>query len=153
MMLAPSARAAPDSPVCTAPGALPPELAAWAVPGTRVASGKLTLGVAAQVTLLPTPAVTFALPPQKPGTPDSFGATLPFDVAQRGIYRVVLGARAWIDLVGPDGTAVASVAHSMGPVCTGIRKMVDFALEPGRYRVQLSGNDRPEITVMVIRQR
>jgi hypothetical protein len=69
----------------------------------------------------------------------------------RGTYRVVLGSRAWIDLVTARGTPVPSAAHSMGPACTGIRKMVDFALGAGSYTIQLSGNAEQAISVLVIR--
>jgi hypothetical protein len=52
--------------------------------------------------------------------------------------------------VGKDGAGVISSAHGHGPDCTGIRKMVDFALTPGRYTVQISANAAPQITVMAL---
>jgi hypothetical protein len=138
---------------------LPPELTAWSMlawhnaaasPAT-LAAARLTVGETARVTLLQTPAVAYPLHPEKPGGADSFGGLLQLVVPARGTYRVVLGSRAWIDLVAPGGAAVQSVAHSMGPACTGIRKMVDFTLAPGSYTVQLSGNADNASTVLVIR--
>ena len=149
--------AAEDMPVCTAQGVLPAELAAWASPVARDAAAgvpgtALVLGQAARVTLLQTPSVTFPLRPEKPGGSVSFGGVLQVVVAQRGTYRVALGSPAWIDLVSATGKAVESLAHGHGPACTGIRKMVDFVLEPGAYTLQISANGSPDSEVLVIRQ-
>jgi hypothetical protein len=114
-------------------------------------SARLTVGETARVTLAQTGSVTYPVHPEKPAAADSFGGLLQLVVPARGGYRVVLGSRAWIDLVAPGGRAVDSVAHSMGPPCTGIRKMVDFTLEPGTYTVQISGNAEPATSVLVIR--
>ena len=159
MATAQSALAAEDAPVCTAPGTLPPGLLAWTMLAYRdaatgpatVAAARLTLGEAARVTLPGTAAVTYPLHPEKPGTPDSYGGLLQFVITARGTYRIVLGSRAWIDVVTAKGVGVASAAHAMGPACTGIRKMVDFALAPGTYTLQLSGNAETAVSVLVIR--
>lgn len=136
--------------------ALPPELAGWSssVPRTAATSAgatsraSLSLGQAAQLRLMPTAAVRYALPPEKPGKPASHGGLASFTVATPGTYRVALGAGAWVDVVR-DGKAVASVAHGHGPACSTIRKMVDFKLTPGRYLLQVAGNADPVIPVMV----
>ncbi|HEX8555674.1 MAG TPA: homogentisate 1,2-dioxygenase, partial [Sphingomonas sp.] len=73
-----------------------------------------------------------------------------FRVASAGTYRVALDSAMWIDVVA--GTAaIASTTHGHGPACSGVRKMVDFALRPGRYVIQLSGSAKPQAVVMVAR--
>ena len=44
-----------------------------------------------------------------------------------------------------------SGAHAPGPACSGIRKTVQFPLQPGRYVIQLSANGDPTIAMMVSR--
>ena len=46
---------------------------------------------------------------------------------------------------------IASTAHGHGPICTGIRKMVDFPLERGRHVLQIAGSPGSTIPVMVAR--
>jgi len=153
------ARAEPAPPTCTAQGKLPPQLSAWTMLAYRNAAtgaaglsdAQLKVGETARVTLLLRQAVAYPLQPEKTAAPDTFGGLLQFVVPAQGSYRVVLGSRAWIDVVAPDGKAVASGAHSMVPPCTGIRKMVDFTLAPGAYTIQLSGNPEPATSVLVIR--
>lgn len=136
--------------------ALPPELAGWSssVPRTAATSAgaasraSLALGQSAQLRLTATPAVRYAIPPEKPGTPASHGGMASFTVAKPGTYRVALGAGAWVDVVR-EGKALASIAHGQGPACSGIRKMVDFELTPGRYLLQVAGNADPVIPVMI----
>ena len=48
-----------------------------------------------------------------------------------------------------DGKSVLSTAHAPGPACTGIRKTVQFPLQPGKYVLQISANADPAIDVMV----
>ena len=40
-------------------------------------------------------------------------------------------------------------AHAPGPACTGIRKTVQFPLQPGHYVLQISANADPTIAVMI----
>lgn len=144
----------PDCAVTTP--TLPPELAGWSSSAPRTAANSagaasrasLSVGQAAQLRLLPTSTVRYALPPEKPGKPASHGGLASFTVATPGTYRVALGAGAWVDVVR-NGKAVASVAHGHGPACSTIRKMVDFKLTPGRYLLQVAGNADPVIPVMV----
>jgi hypothetical protein len=42
-----------------------------------------------------------------------------------------------------------STAHAPGPPCTGIRKTVQFVLQPGGYVLQISANADPDIAVMI----
>jgi len=159
-VLAPQlAYAAEDAPVCTAPGTLPADMASWAIPVARHAAAtvaelgtaNLPLGQAAKVRLQQTPAVTYPLRPAKPGGSVSYGGLLQLTVATHGSYRVALDSPAWIDLVTPANTAVDSFAHGHGPACTGIRKMVDFVLEPGTYTLEVSATGSPDGEVIVLR--
>lgn len=138
--------------------AVPPtgELAPWSSPrplsagtGARGAPG-LAIGQAASVTLRPTPQVRYALRPEKPGGSVSYGGLIDVQVAETGTYRVALSSGAWIDLV-KDGKSVTSTAHGHGPACSGVRKMVDFPLQPGHYTLQLGANGAPDIKVLVAR--
>jgi hypothetical protein len=140
---------------CPAPIAPTGPLAPWSAP-TPIRAGAdgahataLTGGKAALVDLLPTPAVTYPLPPEKPGGAESHGGVLALDVAQAGTWRVALGAGAWLDVVGADG-AQRSTAHAHGPTCSGIRKMVDFALKPGHYILQISASGAARVEVLAV---
>lgn len=142
------------------PAALPPELAGWpdrtpltaATKASRptLAPAQLALGKAVDLALRPTPEVAYPLRPAKPGGTVSHGGLAGFAVTEAGTYRVALGAGAWIDVVR-GGKAAESTAHGHGPACSGVRKMVDFALTPGRYILQIAGNGTPTIPVMVTR--
>ena len=143
---------------CTAP--VPPkgELAPWLSPvplssaGRENRSGRvqLAIGQAASLELLRTPEVHYPLRPEKPGGSVSYGGLARIDVRVAGTYRVALGSAAWIDLV-QGRKAIPSTAHGHGPDCTGIRKMVDFRLMPGRYTLQIAANGEPQTTVLVAR--
>ncbi|HEX4272840.1 MAG TPA: hypothetical protein VHZ32_15725, partial [Rhizomicrobium sp.] len=58
------------------------------------------------------------------------------------------GAGPWIDVL-KDGAAVTSGVHGPGPACSGIRKTVQFPLQPGRYVIQISANAGDSVPVMV----
>lgn len=122
---------------------LPKSLQGWAhemsAPRTLDASGH-----AWSLTLAPNATVKFAVPPEKPSSPDRFGGVFPFHIARSGKYAVALGAGAWIDVV--KGTkAIASASHQHGPQCSTIRKIVIFDLLPGDYTLQISGSATPKI--------
>ena len=154
---APPAAAAPQCRVVAPP---PAELRAWTAPRAMQAAASvdhsartsLPIGQAARLALTPTPQVAFPLAPKKPGDAESFGGLVGIDVAEAGTYRVALGTAAWIDLTRSD-QAEPSIAHSHGPPCTGIRKMVDFALTPGRYTLQIAANQQSETTILIVRLR
>jgi hypothetical protein len=164
---APSAPATPDrtpSPMaCSSdPVDLPPELSAWnkrrpllAARDTRSLSGaKLTIGKAIEGGLRPAAEMRYAQKPEKPGGSTSFGGLYTFAVAEKGDYRVALGSAAWVDVVRAgakkgDGTVMKSTGHGHGPDCSGIRKMVDFKLQPGTYLVQLSGSAAARLPLLV----
>jgi hypothetical protein len=146
------------APACAVPVAPSGELAPWSSPVALDAAGdaaglraaRLPVGQAARVTLLATPVVKYSLRPEKPGGSVSYGGLLGVDIARAGTYRVALSSGAWIDMV-KQGKAETSVAHGHGPECTGVRKMVDFALTPGSHTLQLGANGDAQITVLVAR--
>lgn len=151
--------AQPAPPVCPADAEpLPASLAGWttkaparaATDAAGLATATLLPGKAVNLSLRSTPEIRYALRPERPGGSVSHGGMVGFAVPEAGTYRVALGSPAWIDLV-QDGKALESVAHGHGPACSGIRKMVDFALEPGRYTLQIAGNGSSEVAVMIAR--
>jgi hypothetical protein len=147
-------QAAPACPVVPVP--LPAGLEGWVVAkpvpaaakADDLAGAQLVIGERADVRLLPAPQIAYATPPEKPGKAESHGGMLGFTVQAAGTYRVALGAGAWIDVL-LDGKAVAATAHAHGKPCSSIRKMVDFALTPGRYVLQVSGNPAPTVSLML----
>ncbi|MEZ5734231.1 MAG: hypothetical protein R3E09_00270 [Novosphingobium sp.] len=143
---------------CAAAAPLPPALAGWAEPSPLkaasdeqgLAQSNVVPGRAVELTLVPTPEVRYLIRPEQPGGSVSYGGLVRFVVDEAATYRVALETAAWIDVVR-DGVAAASVAHGHGPDCSGIRKMVDFALEPGSYVLQIAANGVPSVRVLVTR--
>ncbi len=142
---------------CPATPLVPPAtMAAWsATPASMIAAADpddrrimpLPIGRRVTVKLLSVDSVDFAVAPQGKA-PGREGGLLLLEAPAPGRYRVLLSAAAWIDVIGPGGP-VASIGHGHGPECAGIRKAVEFALEAGRYTVQLSGAQAGTIGVMV----
>jgi hypothetical protein len=144
-------------PQCGATPVAPPvELAGWSVAqpikaATSVeASGSAQFmpGKAADLALAPTLEVKYAIRPEHPGGSVSSGGIAAIQIERAGTYRVAIDSGAWLDLIA-NGKSLESVGHGRGPACTGIRKMVDFKLEPGRYLLQIAGNGTPRIRVLV----
>lgn len=143
--------------ICPAtPPPLPPVLAGWRQSGGSILAAHraddrradpLPIGRRVEVKLLSEQSVEYDAPPNGKA-PGREGGVLIVAVPTPGRYRIVLSAAAWIDLVGA-GNAIASVGHGHGPDCSGIRKMVDFDLQAGRYTLQLSGAQAGTIGVMV----
>ena len=146
------------APKCTSVIAPPPALAGWsakqdlasAIKADELAQAALTPDHAATVALHPTREVSYIAQPEKPGGSAQTGGMLAVTITTAGTYQVNLSSGAWIDLL-KDGAAVISSAHAPGPACTGIRKTVQFPLQPGRYVLQISANADPTIQVMVSR--
>lgn len=154
---APAPAQQPSTPRCEAPAILPKGFESWQAPVplaaaagmADVAGAAIAPGVAARLTLKANAALQLAAPPGKPATTDSFGGMVRFHVDRAGTWQVALGGPAWLDLV-QDGVATQSVAHSHGPDCTGIRKIVSYTLQPGDYVLQLVGSGTPEMTALVL---
>jgi hypothetical protein len=141
-------QAAPAAaPVCTTTVAPPAGLEAWSVaPG--MTADAIAPGKNVALTLDPIDKVTFPLAPDRKPVAGTFGGVFHVAVATAGTYRVALQNGAWIDLVR-DGKSLTSVAHTEGVPCSGIRKIVDFALQPGVYTLQLSGAKTAQMRILI----
>ncbi len=130
---------------CTAMDAtLSAPLAGWTAPGTAA-----TLDPGKAVTLKAADAATLSSLPKdaKPGG----AAAIDFRVATAGSYGIALDQAGWIDVVpGAGGASLKSVAHGHGPECSTIRKIVRFQLQPGSYRLVLTGLKKPDARVMLV---
>lgn len=75
-----------------------------------------------------------------------------FRIETAGRYGVALDQRGWIDVVPgvAGGEALKSTAHGHGPECSSIRKIVRFDLQPGLYRLYLTGLDQPRAKTMLV---
>ncbi len=135
---------------------IPAGLAGWsnrtpmtaANDAASVGQANLVPGVAVDLALAGTPAVQYVVRPSHPGGSVSHGGMAGLVIATAGTYRVAIGSGAWVDLI-KDKTSLESVGHDHGPNCSGIRKMVDFALQPGSYILQVAGNGEARIPVLV----
>ena len=144
---APVATATPAR-VCTATVAPPAGLEAWNTI-SAITMGPIAIGKGTGLMLQPIDKVVFAPAPGLSPKPGTFGGTYQFNVTTADTYRIALGAGAWIDVVG-GGKIIESVAHTEGPACSGIRKIVDFTLVPGRYVLQLSGAKEAPTRVLIV---
>lgn len=139
---------------------LPDALKSWAepVPVTAAATPQeldsvmLTAGKAVAARLRSTAEMQYVVRSEQPGGKVSSGGMFMFDVPAAGTYRVMLGSRAWLDVV-QDGKTILSSGHHHGPACSGIGKMVDFPLAAGRAVIEVSGSGsgKPDMTLMVLR--
>ena len=133
-------------PSCATTPPAPGFAAGQAPMATAVAPGQPV-----ELQLKPAETVGFAPPLARPPAPGSHGGAFPLTIRAAGSYRILLGAKAWID-VARDGATLASTAHDHGASCSGIAKSVTFALEPGAYSLQLSEVASRAITVQVKRE-
>ncbi len=148
--------AAPD---CSKPAPLTGELSGWSAkaPVTSAANeaglsgAALAIGKSHEAKLLKTPQVAYVLQPEKPGGSVSNGGLFSFTAETAGTYRVALSTAAWIDLI-EDGQALKPATFGHGPDCSGIRKIVDFQLKPGKHALQISANADPKMVLMVTKK-
>ncbi|MDB5681844.1 MAG: homogentisate 1,2-dioxygenase [Sphingomonas bacterium] len=149
LQAAPAPVATPAAaPVCTATVAPPTGLEAWSTV-SAITMGPIAVGQGTGLMLQPVDKVAFALAPGRPAKSGSFGGVYQFNIATAGTYRIALQAGAWIDVVR-DGKSLESIAHTEGPACSGIRKIVDFTLAPGRYALQLSGAKEAPMRLLIV---
>lgn len=129
---------------CTAMDAnLPAGLAGWTAPGEGFVVGKsvtVTAADAASIKGLPAGS--------KPGG----AVVLGFRVETAGSYGIALDQGGWIDVIpgAAGGEPLKSVKHGHGPECSTIRKVVRFDLQPGLYRLTLTGLTQPKARVMLV---
>lgn len=136
------------APACTAEAPPPAGLEAWKVI-SAISLATVEIDKTTGTMLQPSDKVRFVLAPERAPAAGTFSGVLRFTVATPGTYRIALSAGSWIDVVR-DGKTVASVAHTEGPACSGIRKIVDFPLQPGTYALQLSGAKGEEMRVLIV---
>lgn len=149
---------AQDAPACPPGQVTPPpaEFGRWGdaqplVAATTPAEARrmvVPLGTARKLALAFGSTVQYAAPPERPDAGAGKAGMIAFDIGKAGVYRVALSAGPWIEVVH-DGKTAKSVAHGHGPACSTIRKIVDFQLTPGRYILQLTASDTPEVTAMI----
>ena len=156
--MAPVPALADDGAACPTKPVLPAPLGGWtaetggegvAAADPADASVPLALGRRVRLALFPSETIAFAAAPEKVPGKNGMGAVVAIDVAKAGKLTVALGQGAWIDLLR-EAAAVPSTGHGHGAACSGIRKMVDFAVVPGRYLLQVSGAAAEEIDVMAV---
>ncbi|WP_260582748.1 homogentisate 1,2-dioxygenase [Sphingopyxis sp. PET50] len=93
--------------------------------------------------------LTYWTPPERAADAGKYGGMVPVSVEREGRLIVALDRGAWLDLVR-DGTIVPSAAHGHGPACSGIRKMVEYEVTPGRYLLQISNAPESSIRAMAV---
>ncbi|AYJ85499.1 homogentisate 1,2-dioxygenase (plasmid) [Sphingomonas paeninsulae] len=151
------AQTVPMTPLCPADAQpIPTELASWpnkkpliaATTSASLGAARAIPGVAVNLTLADTPAVTYPVRPAHPGGSVSHGGLIAFTIDRPGTYRVAIGSGAWLDLL-KGSTSLESVGHGHGPNCSGIRKMVDFTLQPGDYVLQIAGNGTANLPLLI----
>ncbi len=143
LLFAQAAPAAQTTACKAADAALPASLTGWTAPGDEFTPGKaVSLDTVDAATLKGVPAGT------KPGK----AATIAFRITTAGTYGVALDQPGWIDVLpgAAGGTALTSVAHGHGPECSTIRKIVRFKLDPGPYRLYVTGLAQPKAKVMLV---
>lgn len=126
------------------PPALPAALRDWGRPGVDLSSGRAVTVASIDpktVRLADVPA------PERPGRM----ILRTIKVSRPGTYGIALDQKGWIDLYrAGNRTALVSTKHGHGPDCSGIRKIVRYALTPGEYRVMVTGLDKPRATMMLV---
>lgn len=143
-MLIPALLLLQASTTCAATdAALPANLSGW----TAQADG---FGINRAVTL--DAGDVAKLPGVPAGAKPGGAAMIGFRIETAGRYGVALDQRGWIDVVPgvAGGEVLKSEAHGHGPDCSSIRKIVRYDLEPGIYRLYLTGLETPSAKVMLV---
>ncbi|MDV6332738.1 homogentisate 1,2-dioxygenase [Asticcacaulis sp. 201] len=151
------AQDAPKPASCAAPSDdnLPATWLAWKTPQTvlpatdAAKAPDVTPGHAYALTLSPVAQVLYPVLADKPPIANTFGGLLSLKVAEGGTYSIAVDDKAWIDVV-KDGAIVKSVSHNHGPVCTTVRKAVDFKLDPGLYAIQIANAPTADLKLAII---
>ena len=146
-----------DAPVTCAAidKALPAPWTGWTTPGSLkggsglATAGKLGVGHTYAAALPASADMTYVVPLPKPAAAGTFGGLFTLTVDKAGTYSIALSEGAWIDVTPAAGKVLLSSAHGHGPACTTIHKVVDFALEPGAYLVQISGAPKSPVVIAI----
>ena len=107
-------------------------------------------GETATIRLSPQGELAYPVAPKLPHAPANFGAILSVDIDEPGLYHVSLGAPGWIEMVR-EGKPLPATGHRHGAPGSGIVKIVDFTLLPGRYALTLSGMTAGEVGISISR--
>lgn len=146
------AQSTAPAPACT--GELAPFAsrtpAAAASASADLGKATITVGKAVDATLVAMEKVGYGVQPEQAPPKASYGGMYNVRIDTAGTYRVVLGGRAWIDVVR-DGKTIASTSHGEKP-CAGVQKAVEFPLTPGAYVIQLSGSTATTVGMLVARK-
>jgi hypothetical protein len=155
MAVAAHAQMAMDAPpACAAiDKAIPAPWSGWTSPeplqgGKSLdAAGRLSVGHTYSAGLSASSDTAYMVPLPKPAAAGTFAGLFTLSIGTAGTYSIALGNGAWIDVAPVGGPALTSVAHGHGPACTTIHKVVDFALQPGTYVVQISGAQSSPVVI------
>lgn len=145
-----AAPAAPD-PCANAPRLAEP-WTSWSQSGHATAGGtlasapRLILGKPVTATLRPGSQVQFVVPPGK-NAPKSHAGLFTLTVKDQARIGIALSEGGWVD-VATGTAAIPSIAHGHGEACSGIRKIVWFALPPGLHTVQIASAPGRTIRIM-----
>ena len=100
--------------------------------------------------LKPQADVHFKVAPEKLMVADgSYAGLFQIDAGRFARLRVTLSEAAWVDVIDDDGRPLQSVQHTGSHDCKLLRKSVEFAIEPGRPIIQISGSTVQEIRLAV----
>jgi len=146
----------------TCPAKTPPPagMEAWSQPAPLAAAlaetgldqAALKPGHAVAARFAPVAQVKYRVPPEKADGPATYGGLYRLTITEPGVYRVASSAAPWMDVFAPGSTAPTRSAHfGHGPACTGIGKMVEFALQPGDYLLQFSESLTADPEIMVVK--
>ena len=136
---------AATAPACTAPTVVP-GFEGWG----KAVLPQLAAGAYSEVALAPAEAVHFSPPLNRAPEAGSRGGVYALNIKKDGSYRFAISPGAWIDVIGSKGQRLTSAAHTHGPACSGIGKIVDYVLPAGDYVVQFSATKAARLKVMLI---
>lgn len=142
-----AAPACPEKPVIAEPWT------SWTQSGTAIAghdvagAPALILGKPVSATLHPVAHVRFAADPARAPDAKSYAGLFRLSLKVPAKVGIALSVGAWVDVVTGKTPAV-SVGHGHGAPCSGIRKIVWFALPAGTHRVQIANAKAETIRVM-----
>lgn len=152
-----SAMAMPGTnPACVAMDKdIPAPWSGWASPealkggsGLETA-GRLVVGHVYSAALPASSGMSYVVPLYKPAAANTFAGLFTLTIDKAGTYAVALSEGAWIDVAPAAGAVLSSTAHGHGPACTTIHKVVDFALQPGAYVIQISAAPTSPIVIAI----